>query len=237
VVPPTTEAEEEAADAADPEDDEGVDEVTGGEGGEEKLAPAAAEGNGSRGSLPFVVAVGVAIGFALLATVMTVSYIKLRSDKSTDSSDRTTVATTASRAAEAMTSLDASGPNKEQADVIRQLGTDPFIEQYVQGIESIRKLFGPLKVTSERGTVTNVYVSDIEKDQAEVIVVVDLVLVAETPKVVPNQYLRVHLAKLSGQWKVDNVEDLNVSLAASGAGTGSTTTTPAVSSGTGSSSG
>jgi hypothetical protein len=168
----------------------------------------------------------VAIGFALLAVVMTASYIKLRSDKSTDSSDRTTVATTASRAAEAMTSLDASGPNTAQADVIRQLGTDPFIQQYVTGIESIRKLFGPLKVSSERGTVTKVYVSEIDKDQAEVIVVVDLVLVAETPKVVPNQYLRVHLAKLSGQWKVDNVEDLNVSLAATASGAGSTTTAP-----------
>jgi hypothetical protein len=67
-------------------------------------------------------------------------------------------------------------------------------------------------------------------------VVVDLVLVAETPRVVPNQYLRVHLAKLSGHWKVDNVEDLNVSLAATASGAGSTTTTPATPPSTGSAS-
>jgi hypothetical protein len=174
----------------------------------------------------------IALGMTLLAV-----HYKSTADKGTDSADRTTVATTAAQAAEAMTSLDASGPNGQQADVIRQLGTQPFIEQYTQGIESIRKLFGPLKVTSERGTVTKVYVSDIDQDQAEVIVVVDLVIVADQPRVVPNQYLRVHLAKLSGQWKVDNVEDLNVSLAATANSTGSSTTTSAPTPSTASSSG
>jgi hypothetical protein len=165
---------------------------------------------------------------------MTASYIRLRADKDNSNEDRTTVATTASRAAEAMTSLDAEGPNQEQADIIRQLGTTPFIEQYEQGIESIRKLFGPLKVKSERGQVTRVYVGDIDTDQAEVIVVVDLVLVADAPRVIPNQYLRVHLAKLSGVWKVDNVADLNVALsAAAGATPTSTTSTSSTESSSG----
>jgi hypothetical protein len=222
VAPPTSEADQEAVDTADQEDT----------AHEDRPKP------DSSVSGRAVIVLGIAVVVLVVALlVMVPAYIRLRNNQGSDSSDRNTVATTASRAAEAMTSLDASGPNTAQADVIRQLGTDPFIQQYVSGIESIRKLFGPLKVSSERGTVTKVYVSDIDKDQAEVIVVVDLVLVAETPRVVPNQYLRVHLAKLSGQWKVDNVEDLNVSLAATASGGASTTTTPAAPSGTGSSSG
>lgn len=215
MVPPTTEADLPAAEAADEHDVE------------PSTSPA---GSGA------VIAVTVAAAvFALLAVGMAVVAVHYKSEAGdANSDDRTTVATTASRAAEAMTSLDADGPNQEQADIIRQLGTTPFIEQYEQGIEAIRKLFGPLKVKSERGQVTRVYVGDIDQDQAEVIVVVDLVLVAEIPKVVPNQYLRVHLAKLSGVWKVDNVEDLNVALAAS---VGSTPEPVTPTSGTESSSG
>ena len=64
--------------------------------------------------------------------------------------------------------------------------------------------------------------------------VVDLVLVADTPRVIPNQYLRVHLAKLSGVWKVDNVEDLNVALSTpAGATSTSTTSTPSTESSSG----
>ena len=212
MAPPTTEADEDIAEA----DDE-----------------AEPERRPSPSRLLFVLG-ALAIVFGLIASVMTASYIRLRADEDNSNEDRTTVATTASRAAEAMTSLDAEGPNQEQADIIRQLGTTPFIEQYEQGIESIRKLFGPLKVKSERGQVTHVYVGDIGTDQAEVIVVVDLVVVADAPRVIPNQYLRVHLAKLSGVWKVDNVEDLNVALStAAGATSSSTTSRPSTESSSG----
>ena len=183
----------------------------------------------------------LAILFGLVASVMTASYVRLRNDTDGSDSDRTEVSTLAARVAEAMTSLDANGPNQSQADVIRSIATGPFIEQYEQGIESIRKTFGPLKVQSIRGQVVEgkVFVGDVSADQAEVIVVVDLVLVAETPRVVPNQYLRVHLAKIGGAWKVDNVENLNVALAATETTTATTqpTTTQPVAPGTESSSG
>jgi hypothetical protein len=73
-----------------------------------------------------------------------------------------------------------------------------------------------------------VYVGDIESDQAQVIVVIDLVIVGDVTKVVPNQYLRVHLVKLNGEWKIDNVNDVNTGLAAQASGSASTTSTPSV---------
>ena len=171
----------------------------------------------------------LAIVFGLVASVMTASYLRLRNDTQGSDSDRTEVSTLAARVAEAMTSLDGNGPNQNQADTIRSIATGPFIEQYEQGIESIRKTFGPLKVQFIRGTVVagKVFVGEVTSDQAEVIVVVNLRIVAETERTVPNQYLRVHLAKIGGEWKVDNVENLNVALAAAETTTATTQPVPA----------
>src|SRR5439155_3994532 len=120
----------------------------------------------------------------------------------------------------AMTAINADADNRADADVVHQLGTGPFIEQYDEAIPATRKLLVALKVKSERGQITpnGVYVGDIENDQAQVIIVIDLVIVGETTKVVPNQYLRVHLAKINGEWKIDNVYDVNTSLAAQASG-------------------
>jgi hypothetical protein len=248
-VPPKTEPDEEALDADQPESEIESD---GQAAPENDAAPARAKSPkrparkkvrstpakaaakagpppNVRRSGPYRTFVAVsmaAVGFAALAVFMTASYIHVRSANATDTDDRTAVATTGSRVAEAMTALDPSG-NADQAAVIHALGTGPFVEQYDQGLDSIRKTLGPLNVASVRGSVVanGVYVGDIDHDQAQVIVVVDLVIVGQTTHVVPNQYLRVHLVKLNGVWKVDNVEDLNVSLAASGSAPGSTTTT------------
>jgi hypothetical protein len=212
VVPPTTEAEVSATDAAD------------------ELAEYAAPDRRAPGARWLLVVGGLAIVFGLLASVMTASYIRLRADKDAASKDRTAVATVAARAAEAMTAIDANGDNQAEADVVHQLGTGPFIEQYDQAIPATRKLLVALKVKSERGQITpnGVYVGDIESDQAQVIVVIDLVIVGDITKVVPNQYLRVHLVKLNGEWKIDNVNVVNTGLAAQASGSASTTSTPSV---------
>src|SRR3954447_7943787 len=173
--------------------------------------------------LMIVTALAVALGLA--ASVMTAAYIRVRADRDSARDDRTAVATTAARAAEAMTAIDANSDNQQQADAVHALGTGPLIEQYDQAIPATRKLLVALNVTSEHGQVTDngVYVGDIDGNQAQVIVVIDLVVVGQVTKVIPSQYLRIHLVKLDGEWKVDNVENLNVALAASGGGTGPAT--------------
>jgi hypothetical protein len=128
-----------------------------------------------------------------------------------------------------MTAIDANSDNHEQADAVHALGTGPLIEQYDQAIPATRKLLVALNVTSEHGQVQDngVYVGEIDGNQAQVIVVLDLVVVGQATKVIDNQYLRVHLVKLDGVWKVDNVENLNVALAATGNGQTAPGTTPA----------
>jgi hypothetical protein len=211
VGPPATEAEESAAEAAEELDKY----VT-----PDRRAPGA--------RWPLVVG-GLAIVFGLIASVMTASYIRLRADKDKSSEDRTAIAAVAARAAQAMTAIDANGDNKAEADIVHQLAAGPVIEQYDQGIPATRKLLVALKVKSEHGQIipNGVYVGDIESDQAQVIVVLDLVIVGEITKVVPNQYLRVHLVKLNGEWKIDNVDNINAALAAQTGGAASTTSVPA----------
>jgi hypothetical protein len=227
VVPPTTEAEESAAEEV--ADEDVTDQDVANDDEHESVEEAAVDRRPASGRWLVVVG-GLAIVFGLIASVMTASYIRLRADKDKSSEDRTAVATVAARAAEAMTAIDAGGDNKAEADVVHQLGTGPFIEQYDQAIPATRQLLVALKVKSERGQITpsGVYVGDVEADQAQVIVVIDLVIVGDITKVVPNQYLRMHLVKLGGEWKVDNVNDVNTSLAAQASGAASTTTTPSV---------
>lgn len=167
----------------------------------------------------------VAVVLGLVASIMTASYVRVRADRDAARDDRTAVATTAARAAEAMTAIDANSDNQQQADAVHSLGTGPLIEQYDQAIPATRQLLVALNVTSEHGQVTDngVYVGEIDGNQAQVIAVIDLVVVGQVTKVIPNQYLRIHLVKLDGAWKVDNVENLNVALAASGGGTGPAT--------------
>jgi hypothetical protein len=166
-----------------------------------------------RNSLLYVVT-ALAVLFGLATAIVVPAYIRLRNDHSGNDADRTEATTVAAQVAEAITSLDAQGANQAQADRIRALGTGPLIEQYTDAIAAIQKTFAPLKVQSIRGQVSKVYVGDIAGDQGEALVVVDLVIVGDSPRVVPDQYLRVHLAKIDGAWKVDNVENINVALAA-----------------------
>jgi len=169
------------------------------------------------------VMVSIAAGvFALLAIAMVAIVVSDRSSADTGSnSDRTEISTTAARVAEAITAVDPTG-NGTLAATVQQLGTAPVISQYDEISDAMRKVMGPLKLQSIRGTVKEVYVGDIGNSEAKVIVRLDLVYVGENTRVIPDQYLDMSLAKLDGTWKVDNVQVLNVALA----GTSPSSTVP-----------
>jgi hypothetical protein len=191
----------------------------------------AAPAPGQRRDRPFTAAAAVAVVFALLSVVLVVLLVRQRDENKADG-DRTTVQTTASRVAEALVSVDANG-GQGAAGTVRELGTGPLIQQFDEANAAVRGTFGPLKITSITGRVKEVYLKEIEGSEADVIVVLDLVIVGDNPRVDQDHYLRVHLAKLSGAWKVDNVQDVNLALAGGvqGAGTGAapTPTAPAAS--------
>jgi hypothetical protein len=177
------------------------------------------------------VVTGLAVAFGIVASVMTAAYVRLRNDESTSDKDRTEVSTVAAQVAEAITSVDAQGPVESQSERIRALGTAPLIEQYEGILPSIQQTLTKVNVTSIHGQISKVYVGDIADDQAEAVVVVDLVFVGPKPRVDPDQYLRIHLARIDGQWKVDNVESVLAKIAAQTGASSSPSTSTESSSG------
>ena len=158
-----------------------------------------------------IAATVVAVVFALVAVGLLV--LLVRDKSSTDSStDRTEISTTAARMAEAMTAVDQAG-NGTMGATVEELGTAPVIDQYKGISGTIRSELASFKLKSIRGTVKDVYVGNIDNAESRVIVRLDLVFVGDNTRVVPDQYLDMTLAKLDGQWKVDNVQVLNVQLA------------------------
>jgi hypothetical protein len=216
----TTEAEEEAP-KEEPEEQE------------PELEPKSKSKRVVRNPALLIVSIA-AVVFAVLAIVMVAIVVKDRS-KSNDSGDRTEISTTAARIAEAITAVEPSGGGALAATV-EQLGTSPVIAQYTEISDAMRKVMGPLKLQSIRGTVKEVYVGNIEGSEARVIVRLDLVYVGDNTRVIPDQYLDMTLAKLDGKWKVDNVQVLNVALAGAAPTStvpGSQPTTPSTASSSG----
>jgi len=164
------------------------------------------------GSSAAVIVFSIVAGLLVLACVgLLVLLVRDRATKDS-SSDRTEISTTAARVAEAITAVDESG-NGTLAATVDQLGTAPVVDQYKQISSTIRNELATFKLKSIRGTVKDVYVGNVDSAESRVIVRLDLVFVGDNTRVVPDQYLDMTLAKLDGQWKVDNVQVLNVQLA------------------------
>ena len=171
--------------------------------------PPPAPAGRSQGAL-IVVSIAVVL-LVLACTGLLVLLVRERNSTDT-SSDRTEISTAAARVAEAITAVDESG-NGTLAATVDQLGTAPVVDQYKQISSTIRNELATFKLKSIRGTVKDVYVGNIDSAESRVIVRLDLVFVGDNTRVVPDQYLDMTLAKLDGQWKVDNVQVLNVQLA------------------------
>jgi hypothetical protein len=176
----------------------------------EMFAPAPAAERASRSGAVMITAVVAAV-FAVAAVALLVLLVRDR-NPADSSTDRTDISTTAARVAEAITAVDESG-NGTLAATVDQLGTAPVVDQYKQISTTIRNELATFKLKSIRGTVKDVYVGNIDNAESRVIVRLDLVFVGDNTRVVPDQYLDMTLAKLDGQWKVDNVQVLNVQLA------------------------
>ena len=176
----------------------------------EMFPPAPVAERAPRSGVVMITAVVAAV-FAVAAVALLVLLVRDR-NPADSSTDRTEISTTAARVAEAITEVDESG-NGTLAATVDQLGTAPVVEQYKQISTTIRNELATFKLKSIRGTVKDVYVGNIDNAESRVIVRLDLVFVGDNTRVVPDQYLDMTLAKLDGQWKVDNVQVLNVQLA------------------------
>jgi hypothetical protein len=211
-VPPEDEVE------AEPEPETEVDAAT------------APRNGGGRAALG--VAVGAAIVFALLTLAMTVLLVK-KSDESS-SKDRTEVAERAAAVVVALTSHDPAQPDTGRATI------EKYANQAVLGIydAALEGLTTTLETTgvASRLQIDETYIGDIKRDEVDVALIATVLITPKdgsTRPPLPDQFFRVHLVKLDGEWKVDNVEFARlVSGGASGTGqppgTSATTSLPPI---------
>jgi hypothetical protein len=178
-----------------------------------------------RSAAAVLLAVAAAV-FAVTAVVLLVLFLGARKDHDT-LKDELTIRTTASRFAEAFVALDSSGPLPDQDAVVSELGTGTIIAQHTQAMASLREAYKAFNAISARADIKANYVSQVDEDTHEATVIVNLVLnVVGSTQSVPNEsYLEVHLVKLDGKWKVDNVVDVRGRLGPQPTTPSSTTTT------------
>jgi len=197
----------------------------------EAAAGSAANDGAPARSRPAITVVAVATAAVLLvaalALLLFLVHEKSRADKlGAESDDIAAVQRIASEVAEKIARWN---PTTEQADhdALAALTNGPILSQYEGTIKGLDASLPALGVTSIEATVEEVYVGQIQHDEAQVVVVADLDVKGSNSHTVPNHYLRVHLSRIGGTWKVDNVQDVNISLAAGAIASTTTTTTPA----------
>ncbi|MEO7430203.1 MAG: hypothetical protein ABIY48_12560 [Acidimicrobiales bacterium] len=151
-----------------------------------------------------VVAVSLALLFAVAATILAV--VLAGKGDTTKADD---LRATAGRFGEALVSYDFHHP-KAHRDAVLSFATGSFREEYQAAFDQgLGKIITEVKATS-KGFVKDVYLSDIDAERAQAIVVVDIEHSgANGPSTLYDVYFRLTLVRVGDRWKVDQVTDLN----------------------------
>lgn len=165
-----------------------------------------------------VLAISLAMVLGLAAAVFGV--LALGSD---DDGRAQAVREAAGRFGEALVSYDFRQPD-EHRDTILALSTGSFREEYEDAFDQgLADIITEVEATST-GFVKEVYVSELDDERAQAIVVVDIEHDGSGgPRTLFDVYFRLTFVEVDGQWKVDQVTDLNFDDGAT-PGSGSTTT-------------
>jgi hypothetical protein len=151
-------------------------------------------------------------GSTLFAVALTVLLVGKKDDS--DTKDRTEIALRATAVVEALATHDPSQPDTGRA-TIQKYANQTVLGIYDAALEGINAAFEQTGVAASL-QVDETYVGDISRDEVDV-ALIGTVLV--TPKdgttrpPQPGRFFRVHLVKLDGEWKVDNVEFSQLSAA------------------------
>lgn len=167
-----------------------------------------------------VVAVSLAVVFAVAAAVLAVLLARGSEDDEAEA-----LRTTAGRFGEALVTYDYHDPEAHRDEVLG-FATGSFREEYEDAFDQgLGKIITEVEAVST-GFVKDVYLSEVDDDQAQAIVVVDIEHEGTGgANTLYDVYFRLTLVKVDGSWKVDQVTDLNFDGGGSSAGAGATTTT------------
>ncbi|HEY9555455.1 MAG TPA: hypothetical protein VIR58_01905 [Acidimicrobiales bacterium] len=173
----------------------------------------------------FVLAVSLAVVLALVSAVLAV--ILIRGDG--DSGDADELRRRAGQFAEALVSYDHRDPEAHRDEVL-SFATGSFREEYEDAFDQgLADIITEVEAVSQ-GFVKDVWVSEVDEESASAVVSVDVEHDGSAgPRTIYDLYFRLTLVRVGGEWKVDQVTDLNFGSGAGSTGTGVTTDTTATS--------
>jgi hypothetical protein len=175
-----------------------------------------------------VLAISLAVLFAIAAGVLAVL---LAGDDSSGGTDE--LRTAAGRFGEALVTYDYHDPAAHR-DAVLGFATGSFRDEYQAAFDQgLSKIITEVKAVST-GYVKDVYLSAVDEERAQAIVVVDIEHQGTSgPSTLYDVYFRLTLVHVGGEWKVDQVTDLNFdsggSPTSSGAATPDATTSTSTS--------
>lgn len=158
----------------------------------------------------FVLAAGLAAFGADRATAL-----------SAERDRRESIEETSGRFAAALLTYDYKDLEKSRT-AVRSMSTEKFKKEYQRAFGSLEVLLTQTEARSQ-GTVTEVYLGEVDDDTATVIVVADAISHTKSgTRRTLASYIQLDLVKVSSSWLVNGVTNLNFG---QGAGASTTTTT------------
>lgn len=153
----------------------------------------------------FVLAVSLAVVFAIAAAVLGVVTVAGGDDGGELGSLRRAAGT----AAEAFFTYDYEDPAAHKERML-DLSTGSFRTEYERAFDQgLGDLITRVKATSE-GFVKDVYLSEVDEERAQAVVVSDVTRNGTGgPRTIYDVYVLLSFVRVDGEWRVDNLTDLN----------------------------
>lgn len=123
--------------------------------------------------------------------------------------DRDEVRRAASTFAGRLLTFDYRKPDELQK-AVRAMSTDRFAREYDRAFPGLKELI-TVGQTQSDGSVTDVYLGDVDSNSATVIAVVNTKTTGKAGPRTGDFYMELDMAKASGRWKVDGFTNLNFS--------------------------
>ena len=159
------------------------------------------------------VAAALAVVFFASTVLLAVVAVGLKNDKDELVDERGAVQEAAGNFVDAFLQYDYRDPDTSIEAVVA-LTAPPFTEQFEEALPALQESFASAQQVST-GTVRDVFVADVGDDGSAIaIVVYDRQLDgASGPRRETNRYLRLGLVEQGGDWRVNEVIDLNLAIA------------------------
>ncbi len=176
----------------------------------------------ARRSTALLTAVVLAVVFFATTVLLGVVAVGLKSDKDELADQQTAVRSVSERFVDAFLEYDYRNPDAS-IETVLSLTAPPFTEQFEEAVPALQESFETAEQVST-GTVRDVFVAEVDPDGSAIAIVVYDRRIDGTggPREETNLYLRLGLVERDGDWRVNDVINLNLAIAGAGSETPTT---------------